>query len=258
MKSSDLFIPFIMAGDPAPEITVQLALSLEKAGADFLELGVPYSDPLADGPVIQEAANRALAGGMTLRKAIDLVPHMRNKGLSIPVIIFTYYNPILQIGEERFIQLLKEKGANGLLVPDMPYEESGTLRKLAKEAGLMYISLIAPNSNERIQKIASQAEGFLYCVSSLGVTGERSGLSEDVGAFLELAKKHSPVPVAVGFGVSSPEQVRMLNRHCDGVIIGSKIVNMIKERAAALQNSAAKEEALVSFREDIRQLLGRG
>ncbi|WP_066174660.1 tryptophan synthase subunit alpha [Bacillus marinisedimentorum] len=257
MKKSDLFIPFIMAGDPAADTTIEIAHSLEEAGADLLELGIPYSDPLADGPVIQEAANRALAGGMTLRKAIDLVPLMRQKGLSIPVVIFTYYNPVLQLGEERFIQLLKEKGANGLLVPDLPFEESGTLRKLAKEAGLEYISLVAPNSNDRIQKIASQAEGFLYCVSSLGVTGERSGLNEDVGAFLEIAKKHSRVPVAVGFGVSSPDQVKMLNRHCDGVIIGSKIVKMIKERSAALQNPELKEEALASFREDIKQLLGR-
>ena len=161
-KTEDLFIPFIVAGDPTPDLTIQLALRLQSEGADILELGVPYSDPLADGPTIQRAAKRALSAGMSLRKAIQLVPELRKHGVEIPVVIFTYYNPVLQIGHDDFFHLLEENGVEGLLIPDLPFEESEEVRSMADQKGIEFISLVAPNSDQRIKQIAEHAKGFIY------------------------------------------------------------------------------------------------
>ncbi|AKM19429.1 tryptophan synthase subunit alpha [Geobacillus stearothermophilus] len=249
-----LFIPFIVAGDPSPEVTVDLALALEEAGADLLELGVPYSDPLADGPTIQRAAARALAGNMTLPKAIHLVAEMRKKGVTIPIILFTYYNPVLQLGEESFFALARENGANGVLIPDLPFEESGPLRELGERFGLPLISLVAPTSKQRIERIASAAQGFLYCVSSLGVTGVRETLPESLGDFVSEVKRHSRVPVAVGFGISTPEQVAMLKEVCDGVVIGSALVQKVEQLAERLLAPEEKEAAIAEFAAYARSL----
>ncbi|MGZ0086116.1 tryptophan synthase subunit alpha [Caldibacillus thermoamylovorans] len=242
-----LFIPFLVAGDPTAALTVDLALALQDAGADVLELGVPYSDPLADGPTIQRAAARALAGQMTLPKAIHLVAEMRKKGVKIPIIIFTYYNPVLQLGEESFFALARENGADGVLIPDLPFEESAPLRRLGERFGLPLISLVAPTSKQRIERIASAAEGFLYCVSSLGVTGVRETLPETLGDFLGEVKRHSRVPVVVGFGVSTPEQVAVLKRECDGVVVGSALVQKVEQLLERLQAPEKKEAAIAEF-----------
>jgi tryptophan synthase alpha chain len=255
-QSKNLFIPFIMAGDPSPEVTIELAVSLQEAGAHILELGVPYSDPLADGPVIQASAKRALQHNMTIRKAIELVPKMRQKGLTIPVVLFTYYNPVLQFGEQKLTQYMVENEVDGLLVPDLPFEESHSLKKACEEANLEYISLIAPNSKDRIKKVASNAKGFLYCVSSLGVTGTRTQLNNGLDQFLEDVMKFSTVPVAVGFGVSSSEQVKNIHGKADGVIIGSAIIKLIDQYGEELTNSVTRETALERFNAEMKNLIG--
>ncbi|WP_377888802.1 tryptophan synthase subunit alpha [Alkalihalobacillus sp. R86527] len=252
----DLFIPFITAGDPNPESTVDLAIMLQEEGANAIELGIPYSDPLADGPVIQRASERALKNGMSLEKAMDLVPKMREKGLEIPVIIFTYYNLLLQLGEERFFALVRKNHVDGLLVPDLPYEESGEWRESCEKNQTALISLVAPTtSEERLKKIAHDASGFLYCVSSLGVTGTRSHFGSSVFTFLERVKKQSNVPVAVGFGVSQPEHVKELKGYCDGVIVGSAIIRQVESQVEALQNTDSQKEAIEQIRAYVRDLV---
>ncbi|RXJ03956.1 tryptophan synthase subunit alpha [Anaerobacillus alkaliphilus] len=243
-KAKQLFIPFIMAGDPSAELTIEIALTLQKAGADILELGVPYSDPLADGPVIQQAALRALEGKMNLEKAIQLVPLMRDRGLTIPVIIFTYYNPVLQLGEDKVLSMLNQNQIDGILIPDLPFEESRSLSDKCEQVGLPLISLVAPTSKERVQMIANEASGFLYCVSSLGVTGVRKEMDDGIYQFLGEVRKHSKVPVAVGFGISNREQVTLLSPHCDGIIVGSALIKLIETKKSELLDSNQREKAL--------------
>ncbi|WP_084256433.1 tryptophan synthase subunit alpha [Anoxybacteroides amylolyticum] len=250
-----MFIPFLVAGDPHPDVTIELALALQEAGADILELGVPYSDPLADGPVIQRASSRALKQRMTLPKAVELVGFMRKKGVKIPIIIFTYYNPVLQLGEESFFALAKENGVDGVLIPDLPFEESEPIRRVSEETRVPLISLVAPTSKQRIEKIASNAQGFLYCVSSLGVTGVRDTLPEAINEFLAEVKQYSRVPVVVGFGISKSEQVRMLKEHCDGVVIGSALVQKVEELSERLSQEDTKQEALNEFRRYAQMLV---
>ncbi|WP_220084967.1 tryptophan synthase subunit alpha [Paranoxybacillus vitaminiphilus] len=250
-----MFIPFIVAGDPHPSVTVELALALQNAGASILELGVPYSDPLADGPIIQRAAQRALKHDMTLKKAIELVPLMRKRGVQIPIIIFTYYNPVLQLGEEYFFALAQKNNVDGVLIPDLPFEESGHIRQLSAQSGLSFISLVAPTSKKRIEKIASQAQGFLYCVSSLGVTGIRDKLPNELYEFLEEVKTHSSVPVVVGFGISRSEQVQALKEHCDGIVIGSALVQKIEQLADCLLQEKTRKDALIQFQQYAQSLV---
>ncbi|OIJ15842.1 tryptophan synthase subunit alpha [Anaerobacillus arseniciselenatis] len=257
IKKADetLFIPFIMAGDPTPEFTVELALLLEEVGANILELGVPYSDPLADGPVIQRAALRALEHGMSLKKAIELVSQMRNRGLTIPVIIFTYYNPVLQLGEENVLGLMKEHDIDGILIPDLPYEESRLFAKRCDDESRPLISLVAPTSNQRIEQIATSANGFLYCVSSLGVTGVRNNFDENIYEFLQEVKKHSKAPVAVGFGISSSEQIKQLKPYCDGIIVGSALVKMIESKNTEILNNETRRKVLLDIKTFVQSLI---
>lgn len=250
-----LFIPYIMAGDPTPDLTVELALLMETSGASVLELGVPYSDPLADGPVIQAAAIRALEQGMNLEKALTLVSRMREKGLSIPVIIFTYYNPVLQLGEEKLLKLMHQNEIDGILIPDLPFEESRSLSKRCDEEKLPLISLVAPTSKQRIKKIAESAQGFLYCVSSLGVTGVRKEIDPQINEFLKEVKKHSNVPIAVGFGISNREQVVKLKPHCDGVIVGSALVKMIESKKTEMIDKNTKEKAFSEIKTFVYSLI---
>jgi tryptophan synthase alpha chain len=244
-----LFIPFIMAGFPNEETTIEIALSLQSQGASVLEIGVPYSDPLADGPVIQSVASKALRQGMTLTKAMNLVGEMRKKGVQIPIILFTYFNPVLQLGEESFFALVQQNDIDGLLVPDIPFEESVSLRTKCREEGITFISLVAPTSEKRIEMIAGSADGFLYCVSSLGVTGIRTEFNEGISSFLSTVKRHSKVPVAVGFGVSTAEQVEGLIPICDGVIVGSALLKKLTELEDKLLNAATREKALGEFKQ---------
>lgn len=252
-KKGSLFIPYMMAGEPTLEGSIQIALQLQKSGADAIELGVPFSDPVADGPVIQRAAIRSLKRGMTLKKAIHLVKEMRQCGVGIPIIIFTYYNPVLQLGEEYFISLLLHSGADGALIPDLPYEESQSLKQAFKKHQLSLISLLAPTSEERINRIAKEAEGFLYCISSLGVTGKRQQFHHHLQSFIQTAKTYATVPIVVGFGVSNNEQVKTMNQIADGVVIGSAIVHEIERLAPLFQMDEKK--AIKKFSLFIKQLI---
>ncbi|MDR7072535.1 tryptophan synthase subunit alpha [Fictibacillus barbaricus] len=254
-NSSDYrFVPYIMAGDPCEEATIELSLALEESGAAALELGVPYSDPLADGPVIQRAGMRGLKQNMTLEKTIKLVSKLRDRGLKIPVIIFTYYNLLLQLGENRFIELARENGADGLLVPDLPYEESGYLKEMCKEQDLALISLTAPTTQlAKLHRLASEAEGFLYCISSLGVTGIRSEFRNGLNDFLKEARSHAKVPVLVGFGLSTREQIEQFEGNSDGYIVGSAIVKKIESLEEQLLHD--RQNAIYDFKEFLQSLI---
>jgi len=255
--NNQLFIPFITAGDPNSEATIDLALALQEAGASAIELGIPYSDPVADGPVIQKASSRSLKNGMNIVKAIKLVPEMRKKGLNIPIILFTYYNPVLQLDQESFFALLRENTIDGLLIPDIPFEESEELREKCKEYSIAFISLVAPTSSSRIKMIAEAAEGFIYCVSSLGVTGVRKNFDDSIASFLEEVRKHSKVPVAVGFGVSSREQVEQLAHMCDGVVVGSALVREIERLQPSLIDEYTRRDAVEEFKNFARTFVSQ-
>ena len=223
------FIPFITCGDPSLKVTEELVYAMEEAGADLIELGIPFSDPTAEGPVIQAANIRALSGGVTTDKVFEMVEKIRKK-TSVPMVFMTYANVVFSYGTERFIATAAETGMDGLILPDVPYEEKGEFAPVCRKYGLDFISLIAPTSEGRIAMIAREAEGFLYCVSSLGVTGVRGEITTDVGRMVRLAKEANPdLPCAVGFGVSTPDQAAALAHTADGVIVGSAIVTLAQQ-----------------------------
>ena len=219
------FIPFLTCGDPSLEVTEQLVYAMEEAGADLIELGIPFSDPTAEGPVIQEANVRALAGGVTTDKVFAMVEKIR-KNTKIPMVFMTYANVVFSYGTERFIKKTAEVGMDGLILPDVPFEEKEEFDVVCKQYGLDLISLIAPTSHERIAMIAKEAEGFVYCVSSLGVTGMRTSITTDIGAMVKLVKSQKDIPCAVGFGISTPEQAKKMADLSDGAIVGSAIVKI--------------------------------
>lgn len=227
-SSGKAFIPFITCGDPSLDITEQLVCEMEKAGADLIELGIPFSDPTAEGPVIQKANERALGGGVTTDKIFAMVKRIREKS-SVPLLFMTYANVVFSYGTERFAKTAKEAGMNGLILPDVPFEEKGEFDSVCKAHGLELISLIAPTSHDRITAIAREAEGFVYCVSSLGVTGVRKNITTDVGGMVKLVKQAKEIPCAVGFGISTPEQAKHMAKKADGVIVGSAIVKLCKQ-----------------------------
>lgn len=219
------FIPFLTCGDPSLEVTEQLIYAMEEAGADLIELGIPFSDPTAEGPVIQAANVRALSGGVTTDKIFDMVKRLR-QNTKIPMVFMTYANVVFSYGTERFIQKASSLGMDGLILPDVPFEEKEEFDSVCKKYGLDLISLIAPTSHERITQIAKEAEGFVYCVSSLGVTGMRSAITTDIGAMVQLVKAAKDIPCAVGFGISTPEQAAAMAAKSDGAIVGSAIVKL--------------------------------
>lgn len=219
------FIPFITCGDPSLEVTEQIVYAMEEAGADLIELGIPFSDPTAEGPVIQGANVRALSGGVTTDKIFDMVVKIRRNS-RIPMVFMTYANVVFSYGTERFVRTAAEIGMDGLILPDVPFEEKAEFDVACKKYGLDLISLIAPTSHERIARIAKEAEGFVYCVSSLGVTGMRSQITTDIGAMVQLVKKEKDIPCAVGFGISTPEQAAKMAAQADGAIVGSAIVKL--------------------------------
>ena len=220
------FIPFLTAGDPNLEKTESYILELEKAGADLIEIGIPFSDPIAEGPVIQEADIRALAAGTTTDQIFDMVTSVRKK-TDIPLLFMTYLNPVFHYGYERFFGRCRECGIDGIIIPDLPYDEKGEVTAVADRFGIDVISMIAPTSEARIQEIAREAKGFLYVVSSMGVTGVRSEIKTDLNAILASIREVTDVPAAVGFGINTPEQAAKIAEICDGVIVGSALVNMI-------------------------------
>jgi len=228
------FIPFITGGDPDLETTEKLLCALAEAGADLIEIGIPFSDPIAEGPVIEAADVRALEAGCTVDALFALVARARST-VSVPLLFMTYYNPIFVYGAEKFTLRCAGSGVDGLIVPDLPFEERDELLGPCASRGLELISLIAPTSQKRIANIAKNSGGFLYCVSSLGVTGERNTLDDSAEHMIKLVREVSDIPCAVGFGISTPEQARAMARFADGVIIGSAIVRLTAEHG---QNSA--------------------
>lgn len=219
------FIPFITCGDPDLETTEQLVYAMEQEGASIIELGIPFSDPTAEGPVIQEANLRALSGGVTTEKVFETVEKIR-KNSQIPLVFMTYANVVFSYGTGRFVKRMKETGMDGLILPDVPFEEKEEFDSVCREYGIDLISLIAPTSHERIRMIAEKAEGFVYCVSSLGVTGMRSEITTDIGGMVRLVKETKDIPCAVGFGISTPQQAAEMCQDADGVIVGSAIVKL--------------------------------
>jgi tryptophan synthase alpha chain len=248
------FIPFITVGDPSLEASFQLVHALVEAGSDLIELGVPYSDPLADGPTIQRASQRALANRVALPDAFHLVGRLRQSGITVPFVLFSYFNPVLQYGLDRFFADLAESGADGIVIPDLPVEENEIAAAAAERHGVHLISLVAPTSEARISKIGSKARGFLYCVSSLGVTGARAQLRGDLADFLHKVKAHTSVPTAVGFGISTPEQVRQLAPHTDAVIVGSAIVQEIERNLELLTDPERMKEGVAKIKTFVHQL----
>ncbi|OPA81454.1 tryptophan synthase subunit alpha [Paenibacillus selenitireducens] len=247
-------IPFLTVGDPDITTSIEIIKEIEAAGAHIVELGVPYSDPLADGPVIQRASSRALVHKITILDCIQVAKEAREQGVQLPFILFTYYNPILQLGVERFFQLLADNDISGMIIPDLPVEEDAHVRELAVKANIHLIPLVAPTSQDRIERIVRNAGGFIYCVSSLGVTGVRSSFHEGIEQFINQVKQATSLPVAVGFGISTNEQFRMFSKLCDGVVVGSAIVRKIEEELSNLQSPTTRQAALLQIQDFVRQL----
>ncbi|TMQ14943.1 MAG: tryptophan synthase subunit alpha [Candidatus Rokuibacteriota bacterium] len=226
-------MPYFTAGDPSLAETRRLVAEAERRGADVVELGVPFSDPLADGPVIQRAGARALAAGATLPRVLESVATLRAEGVRLPIVLFTYYNPVLAFGLKSFARTAADAGADGVIVPDLPYEEAEPLRAEAEPAGLDLVQLVAPTSTpSRVRAIARVSRGFIYVVSVLGITGERPQLPPDLDAQVRTLRLVTTKPLCVGFGVSTPEQVAAVGRVADGVIVGSAIVRLIERHTA--------------------------
>lgn len=229
-KSSNgkAFVAFVTAGDPSIAVTEELVCAMAEEGVDLIELGIPFSDPTAEGSVIQEANLRALSGGVTTDDVFDMVERIRAHGCDVPLVFMTYANVVYSYGIERFAAREAEVGMQGIILPDVPFEEKKEFAEPFAEAGLEVVSLIAPTSAERIATIAREAAGFVYCVSSLGVTGVRSEITTDIGAMVELVRAANPdVPVAVGFGISTPAQAARMAALSDGAITGSAIIKII-------------------------------
>lgn len=221
------FIPFVTCGDPDLETTAAVVREMAAAGADLIELGIPFSDPTAEGPVIQGANIRALAGGVTTDRIFNLVRDLR-QDVSVPFVFMTYANVVFSYGAERFICTCQDIGIDGLILPDLPFEEKEEFLDLCHAHEVDLISMIAPTSKDRIAMIAREAEGFLYIVSSMGVTGTRRAITTDVGAIVEIVRQHTDLPCAIGFGISTPEQAQHMAQYADGVIVGSAIVKIVE------------------------------
>lgn len=227
-ENGKAFIPFITCGDPDLDTTAEIVRSAVRAGADLIELGIPFSDPTAEGPVIQGANIRALAGGVTTDKVFDLVTSLR-KDVKIPLVFMTYANVVFSYGAERFMKRCQETGIDGIILPDLPFEEKEEFSEVAKKYGIDMISLIAPTSENRISMIAQEAKGFIYIVSSLGVTGVRSEINTDISRIVEIIRQNTDVPCAVGFGISEPRQAQKMAAISDGAIVGSAIIKIMEQ-----------------------------
>ncbi len=222
------FIPFITCGDPDLETTAACVREAVENGADLIELGIPFSDPTAEGPVIQGANIRALNGGVTTDKIFDFVKELR-KDVKVPMVFMTYANVVFSYNADKFISTCREIGIDGLILPDLPFEEKEEFLPLCHKYGIDLISLIAPTSNDRIAMIAKEAEGFLYIVSSLGVTGTRSEITTDLKSIVKIVRENTDIPCAIGFGISTPEQAKKMSDISDGAIVGSAIIKIIEK-----------------------------
>ena len=227
-KNNKAFIGFLTAGDPSVEKTIEYIFAMEDAGCDLIEIGIPFSDPMAEGVVIQNANVRALKNNTTTDDVFRIVREIRKKS-EIPIVFLTYINPVFVYGYEKFFKKCREVGVDGIIVPDLPYEEKREIRGIANENEVDVISLIAPTSKKRIQMIAADACGFIYVVSSLGVTGIRNEIKTDLNQLLSDIREASDLPLAVGFGINTPEQASQISKIADGVIVGSAIVKIIEK-----------------------------
>lgn len=228
-RGAKAFIPYITAGDPDLETTLRLILELERSGADIIELGVPFSDPMADGPAIQRASERALRNGVTVGDCLDLVRKLRHRS-EVPVVLFSYLNPLLSLGADRLARDLRDAGVDGILGTDLVPEEAGFLLGGMRRAGIDTIFLVAPTSpDERIKLVADASSGFVYAIARTGVTGVRESLSERIGNLVVRVKRFTDLPVAVGFGISTHEHVMEVWRHADGAVVGSRIVTEVAD-----------------------------
>lgn len=234
-KGKKAFIPYIMAGYPSGKDTLRLFRVLEETGADIIELGVPFTDPLADGPVIQKASEEALRTGMNLSKTLELLREIR-KNSTTPVVLMTYYNPVFKYGEERFVKDALMSGADGVIIPDLPPEESGPLRRFARSGGLDTIFLVAPTSTpQRLKLIAKNSTGFIYYVSITGITGSRLNLDGSQHGIIEFLRSITNKPIAIGFGISTPQEARLVAGFSDGVIVGSAIIKRLESGESELR-----------------------
>ncbi|MBQ8787873.1 MAG: tryptophan synthase subunit alpha [Oscillospiraceae bacterium] len=227
-ENGKAFIPFITCGDPDLETTEKIVREAVKNGADLIELGIPFSDPTAEGPVIQGANIRAIAGGVTTDKIFDFVRDLR-RNITIPLVFMTYANVVFSYGVENFISTCAEIGIDGIILPDLPFEEKAEFQPICSKYSVDLISLIAPTSKERIAMIAGEAEGFLYIVSSLGVTGTRSEITTDLASIVKVVRENTDIPCAIGFGISTPEQAKKMAAVSDGAIVGSAIIKLIEK-----------------------------
>lgn len=227
-ENKKAFIGFLTAGDPTFDQSYTNIMAMVNAGADLIEIGIPFSDPIAEGVVIQNADIRALKAGMTTDRAFELAAMVREK-TDIPLVFMTYLNPVFKYGYDKFFAKCADIGIDGLICPDMPFEEKSEADAAAKAHGISIISMIAPTSEARIKAIAEDAEGFLYIVSSMGVTGVRSEIKTDLGSIMENVRKYARVPAAIGFGISTPEQAKRMSQLADGVIVGSAIVRLVEK-----------------------------
>ena len=227
-QNGKAFIPFITCGDPDLETTAAAVRAMAQNGADLIELGIPFSDPTAEGPVIQAANIRALSGGVDTDKIFDLVRELR-KDVTVPMVFMTYANVVFSYGADKFISICREIGIDGLILPDIPFEEKEEFAAICRRYDVALISLIAPTSENRIGMIAGEAEGFIYLVSSLGVTGVRSEITTDLGAIVKVIRQSTDIPCAIGFGISTPEQAKQMAGIADGAIVGSAIVRLLAQ-----------------------------
>lgn len=240
-------IGFLTAGDPNLEFTKKAVKIMQEEGTDLIEIGVPFSDPSADGVTIQKADIRALKQGVDIFKVFDMTAEIRND-VTVPLVYLLYYNVIVQYGVEKFFKRCAEVGVDGLIIPDLPYEESDEIAEYTEKYGVYQINLVSPTSRDRIKRIAENSKGFLYCVSSLGVTGEKSTFNTDFEGFFGEINKYAKIPACVGFGISNGEAARRLSKYCDGVIVGSAIVSAI----ASGETDAERESALRAKIKDLR------
>lgn len=227
-ENGKAFIPFITCGDPDLETTAAAVKAMVENGADLIELGIPFSDPTAEGPVIQGANIRALSGGITTDKIFEFVKELR-RDVTIPMVFMTYANVVFSYGAERFISTCKDIGIDGLILPDLPYEEKEEFLPICHKYGVNLVSLIAPTSENRIAMIAKEAEGFLYIVSSLGVTGTRSEIKTDLASIVKVVRQNTSIPCAIGFGISTPQRAKKMADISDGAIVGSAIIKLIEK-----------------------------
>ncbi|MHB8064359.1 MAG: tryptophan synthase subunit alpha [Ruminiclostridium sp.] len=248
-ENGKAFIGFLTAGDPSLDKTEEFILAMVSAGTDLIEIGIPFSDPIAEGEVIQRANIRALSVGTTLNKIFDMVKAVRIK-TQVPIVFLTYLNPVFTYGYDHFFRKCSENGIDGVIIPDIPFEEKGELLPFSDKYGVDILSLIAPCSKERISKIASCAQGFVYCVSSMGVTGVRSEIKTDLPSIITAIKAVSNTPIAVGFGISTPQQASEISAYADGIIVGSAIVKIIEE------HGGKAAEYLYEYVQEMKQAIG--